>query len=122
MNKQFIEIIISNIYYQKVFPDISSPDNIWNKSDDKCDKEESISYDYTNFQPIYIFILKLWNQKEKHIYTNYAVTGWMLYVIPHIVRDVFKNSQNKHHIQVNIVMKSLFDGSSEKELHETLDT
>ena len=43
-------------------------------------------------------------------------------VFPHIVRDVFTNSQNKHHIQVNTVMKSLFDGSSEKELHETLDT
>ena len=34
----------------------------------------------------------------------------------------FKNEQNKHHIQVNNVIKSLFAGSTEKELHETIDT
>ena len=45
----------------------------------------------------------------------------MLCVIPHIREDVFKNEQNKHHIQVNNVIKSLFSGSTEKELHESLD-
>ena len=46
----------------------------------------------------------------------------MLCVIPPIRSGVFKNAQNNHHIQVNTVIKSLFAGSTEKELHETLDT
>ena len=58
----------------------------------------------------------------KHINTDYAVTSWMLCIIPHIREDLFKNAQNNHHIQVNTVIKSLFAGSTEKELHETLDT
>ena len=33
-----------------------------------------------------------------------------------------KNAQNKHHIQVNTVIKSFFAESTEKELHETIDT
>ena len=32
------------------------------------------------------------------------------------------NAQNKHHIQVNNAIKTLFAGSTEKELHGTLDT
>ena len=46
----------------------------------------------------------------------------MLCVIPHTREDEFKNAQNKHHIQVNNVIKSLFDRSTEKELHGTIDT
>ena len=45
----------------------------------------------------------------------------MLCGIPHIREDVFKNLQNNHHIQVNTVIKIVFAGSTEKELHETLD-
>ena len=46
----------------------------------------------------------------------------MLCVITHIREDVFKNSQNKHNIQVNNVIRKHFGGSTEKELHGTLDT
>ena len=46
----------------------------------------------------------------------------MFFVIPHIREDVFKNAQNNHNIQVNTVIKILFSGSTEKELHETIDT
>ena len=67
-------------------------------------------------------ISNLWNKREEHINIDYAVTVWMLCVIPHIREDAFKNAQNKHHIQVNNVIKSLFSGSTEKELHEALDT
>ena len=35
-------------------------------------------------------ISNLWNKREEHINTDYAVTGWMLCVIPHISEDVFK--------------------------------
>ena len=50
------------------------------------------------------------------------MTGWILFVIPHIREHVFKNVQNNHHIQVNAVIKSFVAGLTGKELHETLDT
>ena len=46
----------------------------------------------------------------------------MLCVITHIREDVLRNTQNKHHIQVNTLIKSFFAGLTEKYLHETLDT
>ena len=55
-------------------------------------------------------------QKGENINTDYAVTGWMLCVIPHIGGDIFNNAQNHHHIQVNTVINIFL------ELHETLDT
>ena len=61
-------------------------------------------------------VSSLWNKREVHINTDYAVTGWMLYVINHIRENVLKNAQNKHHTQVNNVIKTLFSGSTEKEL------
>ena len=63
----------------------------------------------------------MWNEREKNINTDYAVTGWILCVIPHIREDVFKSEKNQHHIQVNDVIKTLFSGSTEKELYGTLD-
>ena len=92
-------------------------------SDDKIDEEESISNDFTLYSENICFVIySLWYEREKHINNNYAVTCWMLCVIPHIREDVFKNAQNKHHIQVNNVIKDLFAESTEKELHGTLDT
>ena len=46
----------------------------------------------------------------------------MICVIPHIREDAFKNSDGKHHIQVNNVIKTLYAGSTEKELNETIGT
>ena len=63
----------------------------------------------------------MWNKREEHINTDYDATGWLLCVILHIREDVFKNEKNKHHIQVNNVIKTLFAGSTEKELHGALD-
>ena len=37
-------------------------------------------------------ITKLWNEIEKHINTDYGVTGWILYVINHI-RDMSSEVQ-----------------------------
>ena len=64
----------------------------------------------------------MWNKREEHINTDYAVTGWMSCVIPHIGEDIFKSAQNKHHIQVHNIIKTLFAGSTEKKLHGDLDT
>ena len=62
MTKQCIEKKISDIDYQKLFLDISSPANICNKSDDKSDKEESLPNDCNAYlDNICFFISKLWN-------------------------------------------------------------
>ena len=47
MNKQCIEKTKSDPDYQILFPDILSPANIWNMSDDESDEEESISNNCT---------------------------------------------------------------------------
>ena len=69
-------------------------------SDDKSDEQESISNDCTLYYENICFVISIfWDERKKHINTDYAVTGWMLCVITHIMEDVFKNAQNKHHIR-----------------------
>ena len=89
----------------------------------ESDEDESISNNLTLYSKNICFVISsLWKKREENINTDYAVNGWILCVIPHIREDVFKKAQNKHHIQMNNVIKTLFDGSTEKELHGTLDT
>ena len=115
MTKQCIEKTKPDLDYQRVLPDISLPANKWNMSDEKSDEEESISNDFTLYSENICFVISsLWNEREKIINTDYAVTGWMLCLITHIREDVFKNARNKNHIQVNNVTKTLFAGSTEK--------
>ena len=115
MTKKCIEKKKSDIDYQRVFPDILSPANIWNMSDDESYEEESISDYFTLYSEDICFVVSsFYNEREKNINTDYAIIGWMLCVIPHIREDVLKNEQNKHHIQVNNVIKTLFSGSTEK--------
>ena len=53
--------------------------------DDESDEEDSISNDSTLYSENISFVIySLWNEREKHSNTDYAVTGWMLYVISHI--------------------------------------
>ena len=59
MTKQFIEKTISDIDYQKLFPDISSPANIWNDSDEEIDEGDSLSNDYTEHSENIFFYIKL---------------------------------------------------------------
>ena len=49
MNKQCNEKPISDIGYNILFPDISSPTNIWNMSDEKSDEEDLLSNNYTKY-------------------------------------------------------------------------
>ena len=77
--------------------------------DDKSDEEESISNDCTLYYENICFVISsLWNERKKNINTDYDVTGWILCVIPHIRESIFKKAQNKHHIQVNSFIKTLF--------------
>ena len=81
---------MSVIDYQRLFPDILSPSNIWNESYDESDEENSISKYCTFYSGDICFVIsRLWNKREKHINTDYAVTGWMLFSIPHTREDVF---------------------------------
>ena len=64
----------------------------------------------------------MWIEREKHINIDYAVIGCMVYLIPYIREDVFKIPNENHMSQMNNVIKTFFDDSSEKGLHETLDT
>ena len=85
MTKHCIEKTRSDIYYQRGFPKVSSLANIWHTSDDESYEEEPTVKDsilYSKY--IYFVISNLWNKREEHINTDYAVTGWMLCVIPHI--------------------------------------
>ena len=91
MTKHLIEKTKSDLDYQIIFPDILSPDNIWNMYDGESDEEESMSNDFTLYsEKICSLIFSLCNEREKHINTDCAITGWMLCVIPHIREDIFK--------------------------------
>ena len=46
----------------------------------------------------------------------------MICVITRIREGVFKNLDEKHHIQVNIVIKNFYNGLYEKDLNKTIDT
>ena len=60
-------------------------------SDDESYEEMLSSNDYIDYsENLYSFISKLWIEIDKHINTDYAVNGWMLCVIPHILENVFK--------------------------------
>ena len=63
----------------------------------------------------------LWQNRQLHINTDFAVTGWMLCVIPHIRKDAKYHSDRNHRKQVNNVIKILFSVSSEEEMDVTLD-
>ena len=56
---------------------------------------------------------------EKQTNTDYAVTAWMIHLVPHIREDVFKNSNLNNMNEVNTVIKTLFYGFHDKELYET---
>ena len=111
-------------------------------SDDKSDEEESILnyctlYDEndeeyptvptvkdSNFysENICFFVSNLWNKREEHINTDYAVTGWMLCVITNIREDILNHSNVNHRIQVNTFINTIFADLSEEELHEGINT
>ena len=74
--KQFTEKTKSDLDYQRVFPEVSSLANIWNTSDDKIDEEEPTSKDSILYSGNICFVISnLWNKREEHINTYYAVTG-----------------------------------------------
>ena len=52
----------------------------------------------------------LWQKQQLHINTDFAVTGWILFVIPHMGKDSKYHSDSDNKKQVNNVIKTLFHG------------
>ena len=93
---------------------------------DTEDEEENIDTDDPDISDSYMLeslsstVCNLWQKIQLHINTDFAVTGWMLCVIPHICKDAKDHSDSNHRKQVNNVIKRLFFGSSEEEMNVTL--
>ena len=116
----------TDIDNKELFPiSSSSSQKIWKSSDsDTEDEEENIDPDTSEsemLERLSTTVCNLWQKRSLHINTNFAVTGWMLCVIPHICKDAKDNSYSNHRKQVNNVIKVLFSGSSEEEMNVTLD-
>ena len=54
------------------------------------------------------FVSSLLQKRQLHTNTNFAVTGWMLCVIPHIFKDAEDHSDSDHRKHVNSVVKTFF--------------
>ena len=67
MTKQCIEKTKSDLEYQRVFPDISSPDNIWNMYVGESDEEESISNNLTLYPEIFALLYTSCEIKGRNI-------------------------------------------------------
>ena len=66
-------------------------------------------------------VSKLWRKIKIHINNDFTVTGWMLYVIPHIRKDAKDHSDSDNRKQVNNAIKTFFNGISEDEMAVTQD-
>ena len=73
-----------------------------NSSDSGTEEEENIDTDdlesiYSDMLEIMSFsVCKLWQKRQLHINTDFAVTGWMLCVIPYISKDAKNHSDSDH--------------------------
>ena len=68
----------------------SSSQKVWISSDSDTEDEENIDTDVPDssdsdlLEILSYSVCKLWKKRKLHINTDFAVTGWMLCVIPHI--------------------------------------
>ena len=96
----------------------SSSQKVWISSDGDTEEEENIdtdnleSIDSDMLESLSLSVCKLWRKRQLHINTDFAVTGWMLFVIPHIHKYAKDHSDSDHRKQVNNVIKTLFSGAS----------
>ena len=93
----------------------SSSQKVWKSYDiDTEDEEENIDTDGPDIsdsdmlESLSSTVCNLWQKRQLHINTDFAVTGWMLCVIPHIRKNAKDNSDRNHRKQVNNVIKTLF--------------
>ena len=113
---------------KEIFPvSGSSSQKVWNSSDSETEDKDNIytddpdNSDSDMWESLSSSVCKLWQKIQLHINADYAVTGWMLCVIPHIRKDAKDHSDSDHRKQVNNVVNTLFSGESEEEMDVTLD-
>ena len=110
----------SDLDNKELFPvSGSSSQKLFISSDSDTEEEYNIGTDdaesiYSDKLEILSFsVCKLWQNIKLHSNTYFAVTGWMLFVIPHIRKDENDNSDSDHKKQVKNIIKTLFFGASE---------
>ena len=98
----------------------SSSQKVWILSYSDTEEEENIDTDdpdsnYSDMLESLSFSLcTLWQKRQLHINTDFAVNEWMLCVITHICKDEKDHLDSDHRKQVNNVIKTLFSGASEE--------
>ena len=55
-------------------------------------------------------LCSLCKKRQLHINNDFSVTGWMLYVIPHIHKGARYHSESDHKKNINNLIKILFHG------------
>ena len=105
---------MSDLDNEELFPvSNSSYFNVCSSSDSDTEEEYNIDTDdpesiYSDMLIILISsVCKLWRKRQIHINTDFAVTGWMLYVIPHIRKDAKYHSDSGYSKQVKNFIKTL---------------
>ena len=119
----------SDLDNKELFPvSGSSSQKVWNSSDsDTEDREENIDTDDPDssesdtLEILSSSVCNLWQKRQLHINTDFAVTVWMLCVIPHIHKDAKYHSDSDHRKQFNNIIKTIFSGSSEEKMNVTID-
>ena len=105
----------SHLDNKEILPvSVSSSQKLWISSDSDTEEESNfgtdnpVSIDSDTLESLSFSVCKLWHKRQLHINTDFSVTGWMLFVIPHIRKDENDNSDSDHKKQVNNIIKTLF--------------
>ena len=92
----------------------SSSQKLWISSDSDTEYKENIDTDVPEnsgsdtLESLSFLVCKLWQKRQLHVNTYFAVTGRMLCVIPHILKDTKDHLYSDHRKQVNNVIKNKF--------------
>ena len=116
----------SDIDNKELFPVSSSSSfKVWISSYSNTEEEENIVNDDPEIidldlsESLSYSVCKLWEKRQLHINTDFGVTGWMLFFIPHTCKDEKDHSDIDCRKQVKNVIKTLFFGESEEEMAVT---
>ena len=85
-----------------------------NEEEENIDTDNIESIDSDMLESLSFSACKLCQKRKLHINTDFAVTVWMLCVIPHIGKDARYYSDSDNRKQVNNVIKTILSGVSEE--------
>ena len=128
MTKIYIIKSSTDLDNKELFPvSVSSYQNVWISPDSDTEDEENIDTDDPEIsdsdmlESLSFSVCKLWQKRQSHINTDFAVTGWMLCIIPYIRKYAKYHPYIDHRKQVKNVINTLFYGESEEEMAVTID-